>query len=75
MGDLAKLIVAKGFKKLSKVQKIATSGHTAWDFNCAKNISLTNFRSFNDSHLANWLKLVNKVDYVVAFQSLKTILF
>ena len=27
-GDLGKLIVAKGFKKLPKVQKIATSGHT-----------------------------------------------
>ena len=30
MGDLGKLIVAKGFKKLPKVQKIARSGHTAW---------------------------------------------
>ena len=29
MGDLGKLIVAKGFKRLSKVQKIAQSGHTA----------------------------------------------
>ena len=29
MGDLAKLIVAKGFKKLPKVRKIAKSGHTA----------------------------------------------
>ena len=28
MGDLGKLIVAKGFKKFSKVQKIAQSGHT-----------------------------------------------
>ena len=28
MGDLAKLIVAKGFKKLPKVRKIAKSGHT-----------------------------------------------
>ena len=27
--DLGKLIVAKGFKKLPKVQKIAKSGHTA----------------------------------------------
>ena len=26
--DLGKLIVAKGLKKLSKVQKIAQSGHT-----------------------------------------------
>ena len=29
MGDLGKLIVAKGFEKLPKVQKIAQSGHTA----------------------------------------------
>ena len=28
MGDLGKLIVAKGFKKVPKVQKIARSGHT-----------------------------------------------
>ena len=29
MRDLGKLIVAKGLKKLPKVQKIAQSGHTA----------------------------------------------
>ena len=29
--DLGKLIVAKGFKKLPKVQKIAKSGHTGGD--------------------------------------------
>ena len=29
VGDLGKLIVAKGFKKLPKEQKIANSGHTA----------------------------------------------
>ena len=28
LGDLGKLIVAKGFIKLPKVQKIARSGHT-----------------------------------------------
>ena len=28
MGDLGKLIVAKGFKKLPKLQEIAQSGHT-----------------------------------------------
>ena len=28
VGDLGKLIVAKGFKELPKVQKIAQSGHT-----------------------------------------------
>ena len=31
LGDLGKLIVAKGFKKLPKVQKIARSGHTGLD--------------------------------------------
>ena len=29
VGDLGKLLVGKGFKKLLKVQKIANSGHTA----------------------------------------------
>ena len=29
VGDLGKFIVAKGFKKFPKVQKIAQSGHTA----------------------------------------------
>ena len=28
VGDLGRLIVPKGFKKLPKVQKIAQSGHT-----------------------------------------------
>ena len=37
VGDLGKLIVAKGFKMLPKLQKIATSGHTggkqdAWTY-------------------------------------------
>ena len=31
VGDLGKFIVAKGFKKLPKVQKIAQSGHTGYD--------------------------------------------
>ena len=31
VGDLGKFIVAKGFKKLPKVQKIANSGHTAFE--------------------------------------------
>ena len=33
MEDLGKLIVAKGFKKLPKVQKIAKYGHTECDHN------------------------------------------
>ena len=31
VGDSGKLIVAKGFKKLPKVQKIANSGHTGYN--------------------------------------------
>ena len=31
VGDLGKLIAAKGFKKLPKVQKIAKYGHTGCD--------------------------------------------
>ena len=34
MGDLGKFIVAKGFKKFPKVQKIAKSGHTATNSLC-----------------------------------------
>ena len=30
MGDLRKIIVAQGFKKSPKVQKIAKSGHTGY---------------------------------------------
>ena len=37
VGDLGKIIVAKGFKKLPKVQSIAQSGHTG---------PSTNFLSF-----------------------------
>ena len=40
MGDLGKLIVAKGFKKLPKVQKIAQSGHTVHDAPSCPAISL-----------------------------------
>ena len=34
LGDLGELIVARGFKKLPKVQKIARSGHTGWQPEC-----------------------------------------
>ena len=34
MGDLDKLIAAKGFKKLPKVQNIAQSGNTGCDSVC-----------------------------------------
>ena len=35
LGDWGKLIVAKGFEKLPKVQKIARSGHTDGGAHCA----------------------------------------
>ena len=34
VGDLGKIIVAKGFKKLPKVQYIAQSGHTVRVWYC-----------------------------------------
>ena len=42
VGDLGKLIVAKGFKKLPKGQKIAKSGHTVSGFAYIKNNSSFN---------------------------------
>jgi len=33
VGDLGKSIVAEGYEKLPKVQKIARSGHTAFKIN------------------------------------------
>ena len=43
VGDSGKLIVAKGFKKLPKVQKIANSGHTGVSLLC----KLTKMGSIN----------------------------
>ena len=37
--NLGKLIVAKGFKKLPKVQKIANSGHTVKDIHFAQRLN------------------------------------
>ena len=44
--DWGKLIVAKGFKKLPKVQNIAQSGHTVWQ---TPNYMCTMFISEEDS--------------------------
>ena len=59
VGDLDKLIVAKGFKKLPKVQKIARSGHTGpnqdfqWNFAFFIKLnapaSFVYFRSFSNN--------------------------
>ena len=48
VGDSSKLIVAKCFKKLPKVQKIANSGHTGCETHLlseASNFYLTSFRA------------------------------
>ena len=47
LGDLGKLIVAKGFKKLPKVQKIARSGHTGTDAAAAAGAGLTRLSTFD----------------------------
>ena len=47
LGDLGKLIVAKGFKKLPKVQKIARSGHTAWDHQLSWTLNPPNSMQIN----------------------------
>ena len=41
VGDLGKLIVAKGYKKLPKVQKIANSDHTVYNQNYLPNFGCT----------------------------------
>ena len=51
VGDLCKFVVAKGFKKLPKVQKIAFSGHTAWDSNL---LSANEFRTWGDRLYLNF---------------------
>ena len=48
--DLGKLIVAKGFKKLFKVQKIAQSGHTA-----AEPLSTKKLKKKNLNNLGTFL--------------------
>ena len=54
MRDLGKLIVAKGFKKLPKVQKIAQSGHTA----CGQ--------SFTKSYSkVKWMGMLNFCSYAL----------
>ena len=50
VGDLAKLIVAKGIKWLPKVRKIAQSGHTG-------HLLLWGFRSFRKTILEKKVKM------------------
>ena len=58
MGDLYKLIVAKGFKNLPKVQLIAQSGHTAGEWvNRFDRLDIIN-QSFVPTYLPVWPDLV-----------------
>ena len=47
LGDLDKLIVAKGFKKLPKSKKIAISGHTASAHLLPSDASVANLKFIN----------------------------
>ena len=54
VGDLGKIIVAKGYKKLPKVQKIATSGHTACNGHCCSNKRAIDGNQFTKLTLGNF---------------------
>ena len=61
VGDLGKLIAAKGFKKLPKVQKIAKSGHTGWQQVCKwieELVFITLVMTSLDD-LCHWAKMTN----------------
>ena len=60
MRDLGKLIVAKGIKRLPKVQKIAKSGHTAYEFVL---FAITNMYYFGHKFLS--LYVTTLVDMVL----------
>ena len=61
VGDLGKIIVAKGFKKLPKVQKIATSGHIGgspglmvmWGDSCSKGCEFEYQHCILDGHFSH----------------------
>ena len=53
LGELGKLIVAKGLEKLPKVQKIAQSGHTVWPKHILSIYSLS-----GNLHLHNLLGII-----------------
>ena len=59
VGDLGKLIFAKGFKKLPKVQKNANSGHT--EYNYLLPMSLTCFGQYKRAIATSTTALVTEV--------------
>ena len=71
LGDLGKLIVAKGFKKLPKVQKIARSGHTVSDIQIwLPLVGLASFYkwTYHDFH-SNLLKRYGLTNYMIPFKA------
>ena len=56
LGDLGKLIVAKVFKKLPKVQKIARSGHTAYLQHC-NSIGFAYEKSSIVPYVSSWFRV------------------
>ena len=56
LGDLGKLIVAKGFKKLPKVQKIAKSGHTESNLHLLS-LQMAKMNHFQPNQMTNKLLL------------------
>ena len=52
LGDWGKLIVAKGFEKLPKVQKIARSGHTEFTSVCI--MFLKKIKIFSQKNVPRW---------------------
>ena len=69
VGDLAKLIVAKGFKKLPKVQKIAKSCHTVGKGQL-KGASLTLVRKIRGQVLKPHPPLGSRVASLLMFDDL-----
>ena len=61
MGDLGKLIGAKGFKKMPKVQKIAQSGHTARGYQVSMKDTMCNLKHTNAWNSKNTMCGIYKV--------------
>ena len=72
MGDLGKLIVAKGFKKLPKVQNIAQSGHTAFEQTLA---DTEIFRQYAGMDLKSKLAASAILFFVAQIRTLFNVLF
>ena len=63
VGDWGKLIVATDFEKLPKVQKIALSGHTEWEWESERlNGRLLELMSHCKREERNWIGLGNIFD-------------